>query len=564
MQYKREEAYTPDDNLSTSLRSVIVDPKKYNWDGDKPLKLPLKDTIIYEIHVGNFTSSPSSKCQHPGKFLGMTEKISYLKSLGITAVELMPVFDFKTGSEKNVWGYGSINFFTPDGTYCVTTDHSKNIDEFRDMVKKFHKAGIEVYLDVVFGYTNEVDGSGPTLCFKGFDNTIYYLLKNDDKSVYLDFSGCGNTLNCNHPVVSKFILDALEYWVSEMHVDGFRFDEASLLGRDENGNLTHYPHLLWNIDLSEKLADTKIFAEPWDAAGAYLVGKFPGYRYIEWNGRYRDDMRRFVRGDTGMAKTAAIRLAGSPDIYNSSDHCPLNSLNFVTAHDGFTLNDLVSYNQKHNEVNDENNTDGLDENYSWNCGVEGETSDRNIVRLRVKQIKNYIVLLMLSKGIPLITMGDEVARTQKGNNNAYCHNSELTWFDWNLVDKNLQVLEFMKSLIKFRKDNAELFNFDDFGLLDQSKNGLVFSNRMLDPKGLEDESNKCLSYTIKDKIHVMINVDNVGQVFNIPAIKNKKWYLTINTNQPGIASSTTSREKEVLDLENFYVENHSIVVLRSK
>ncbi len=563
--WQRNNALDQEDNLKTSLRSAIINTKNYNWEGDRPLNLPLEETIIYEMHVGNFTKSPTSGCKYPGKFRGVIEKIPYLKSLGITAVELMPVFDFGTSDEKNVWGYGTTGFFAPESRYCITPNRASHVNEFRDLVKALHKAGIEVILDVVFGYTPEGTEGGPTYCFRGFDNSIYYHLSPENKQYYMNYSGCGNTLNSNHPVVAKFIKDCLEYWVEEMHVDGFRFDEASILSRDENGNVLSYPTVLWNIDLSEKLSKTKIFAEPWDAAGAYLVGRFPGYRFVEWNGKYRDEIRRFVRGDTGLVPTITGRITGSADLYQHSDRLPLNSLNFITAHDGFTMYDLVSYNQKQNHANGENNNDGIDNNYSWNCGMEGETDDQNIMKFRFKQIKNFITLLFLSKGIPMITMGDEIARTQKGNNNTYCQDNDISWFNWEMVNSNGALLDFFKRTIKFRKKHKFFYDNDSFTNAD--KNGwpeIAFHGCQLNSPGWDNTNSRVISFTLIGKIHIMINMDDKGLLFDIPEIKDKLWYMAINTDEDGIGVYLDGQELAMPDCKSIYVENKSIIVLVAK
>ena len=409
----------------------------------------MNHTIIYELHVRGFTKSKSSKLKNAGTFLGLIEKIPYLKELGITAVELLPIFEFDEMSElpyapgsnlNNFWGYNTVSFFSPNSDFCVTPSEGTHVNEFRDMVKALHKAGIEVILDIVFNHTYEGNESGPVISFKGIDNTIYYML--DDTGNYLDFSGCGNSVNCNHPIVSKFIMDCLRYWVIEMHVDGFRFDEASVLSRDEDGKPMKYPPILWLIELNEFLGNTKIIAEAWDAGGLYQVGSFPGYRWAEWNGRFRDDVRRFVRGEAGLVKEIAFKIVGSADLYKHTEHLPGNSINFITAHDGFTMNDLVSYNDKHNMENGEGGKDGSNDNFSWNCGEEGPSQDQDIEKLRNRMIKNHAVILLLSQGVPMILAGDEVRRTQKGNNNAYCQDNEISWFDWDLAKKTVQCFVF--------------------------------------------------------------------------------------------------------------------------
>lgn len=563
--WKKEDALHGEDNIKTSLRGAIIDTDNYNWQGDKPLDLPIEETIVYELHIGNFTKSPTSGVKYAGKFKGLIEKIPYLKSLGVNAVELMPVFDFDVNDGKNVWGYGTTGFFAPESTYCITPNKASHVREFRDMMRAFHKAGIEVILDVVFGYTPEGNENGPTFCFKGLDNSIYYHLSPQDHQYYMNYSGCGNTINSNHPVVAKFIKDCLEYWVREMHVDGFRFDEASILSRDEYGNTLLYPTVLWNIDLSETLATTKVFAEPWDAGGAYLVGRFPGYRFIEWNGRFRDEMRRFVRGDMGLTPSIAGRITGSADIFQYSDRLPLNSLNFITAHDGFTLYDLVSYNTKHNELNNENNQDGIDNNCSWNCGAEGNTDDHEILKLRFKQMRNFLTLLFLSKGIPMISMGDEVARTQQGNNNSYCQDNEISWFDWKLIETNSALLQFVRQIIRFRKKHRFFYDNESFSRAD--KNGwpeIAFHGCKLNEPGWDNAGSRVLSFTLRQSIHIMINMDDTGLIFEIPTGQKGKWYLTVNTNDDGVGVFIDGEELELPDSQNIYVEKKSIIVLVAK
>ena len=447
-----------------SLRAVVL-AGDYDWEGDTPLHLPGEQMIVYEMHVGGFTRHASSGVDCPGTFLGVIEKIPYLQSLGITHVELMPVmaFDVQDVPEgvwnkglTNYWGYSTHSFFAPHPGYCVSPGGCTHRDEFRDMVKALHRAGIGVILDVVFNHTAEGGRGGPVMNFKGFGNETFYLLDNNDKDNYLDFTGCGNTVNANHPMVARYIIECLEYWVREMHVDGFRFDLASALARDENGQPMHNPPLLWGIELSDVLAHTKIIAEAWDAAGLYQVGAFPGYRWMEWNGRYRDSLRRFVRGDPGIMGEVASRVAGSSDLYQANLRLPINSVNFITCHDGFTLWDLVSYEQKRNEANGEESRDGCDNNLSWNCGIEGETDNPDVLALRRRQAKNFFGLLFLSQGVPMLLAGDEVLRTQDGNNNVWCQDNEIGWFDWGSVERNADMLRFVRELIALRKRHPSL------------------------------------------------------------------------------------------------------------
>lgn len=442
-------------NLAAAMKSVVVDPAAYDWEGDIPLRLPSVRTIVYEMHIRGFTRHPNSGINEKtrGTYLGLTQKIPYLQELGVTAVELLPVFQFDAQDCPpgviNYWGYQPVSFFAPHQAYSSRQDPIGPVDEFRDMVKALHRAGIEVILDVVFNHTTEGDSNGPTLCLRGVDNSAYYILL-EDRSRYANYTGCGNTLNSNHPIVRRMILDSLRYWVEVMHVDGFRFDLASILTRDSSGNMMANPPLLWDIESDPYLAGTKIIAEAWDAAGLYQVGSFVGDSWREWNGRFRDDVRSFLRGEEGYVRRFADRLSGSIEIYGHEGREAEQSINFITCHDGFTLNDLVSYNQKHNEVNNDNNRDGADDNRSWNCGIEGATDDPEIEKLRNRQVKNFLTVTLMSLGLPMITMGDEVRRTQLGNNNAYCHDDESTWFDWNLLNKHPDVQRFVQLIIHRR------------------------------------------------------------------------------------------------------------------
>jgi glycogen operon protein len=453
--YSREASQEKGVNTATAMKSVVVDPRLYDWEGDKPLKRPSSQTIVYEMHVKGFTRHPSSGVSEGtrGTFSGLIERIPYLRDLGISAVELLPIFQFDAQDcppgRVNYWGYAPVSFFAPHRAYSSRQDSLGPTEEFRDMVKALHQAGIEVILDVVFNHTAEGDHRGPTLSFRGLDNNSYYILESD-RSRYANYSGTGNTLNANHPIVRRMIVDSLRYWVEEMHVDGFRFDLASILARDSTGHVSSNPPVLWDIESDPALAGTKVIAEAWDAAGLYQVGSFIGDSWKEWNGRFRDDVRSFFRGEPGSLPRFADRMLGSSEIYRHKQREAEQSINFVTCHDGFTLNDLVSYSQKHNEANGEDNRDGGDDNRSWNCGVEGPTCDPEIERLRNRQVKNFLTVTLLSLGLPMFLMGDEVRRTQHGNNNAYCQDDETNWFDWGLVTKHADVHRFAKLLIARR------------------------------------------------------------------------------------------------------------------
>lgn len=569
-------------NLSQSMRSVVTDLDNYDWEGDEPLNRPINQTIIYEMHVGGFTKSKSSGCRFPGTFSAVAEKIPYLKKLGITAVELMPVFDFdETQIFKKLpngeylhdfWGYNTLSFFAPHSGYCYSPLEGSHAREFRDMVKALHKAKIEVILDVVFSHTGESNHEGPTINFRGFDNSIYYYLVPDDKNFYMDYSGCGNTLNCNHPIVQKFILDCLEFWVEKMHVDGFRFDEASILSRGEDGSPMQHPPVLWQIELSEKLSKTKILAEAWDAAGLYQVGYFPGYRFGEWNGRFRDDIRKFLRGDERLANTIASRISGSSDIYQSSGRLPINSVNFITSHDGFTLNDLVSFNGKHNEANGEESRDGINENYSNNYGFEGETTDGEIQRFRDKMIKNFAAILLLSRGVPMILYGDEIKRTQKGNNNAYCQDNEISYFNWEKINQEKGMLRFFSKMIKFRRKHKSLCLKHFFsgkmnlrGLSDISWHGVK-----LNSPGWDNPQCRVLSFTLgsfadEEDIHAIINMDDRDLEFELPNVMRRRWFKAVDTSADSPNDIMDfGKETWLMDQDKFLAKSKSVIVLISK
>jgi glycogen operon protein len=449
--YSREAARHPGDNCATAMKSVVVNPSTYDWEGDTPLRRPSSRTIIYELHVRGFTRHPSSGLKEHlrGTYAGLIEKIPYLKELGITAVELLPVFQFDPQDcppdRVNYWGYAPVSFFAPHQAYSSRQDPLSPVDEFRDMVKALHREGLEVILDVVFNHTAEVDHTGPTLNLRGLDNPVYYLLE-ADPARYANFSGTGNTLNANHPIVRRLIVDSLRYWVETMHVDGFRFDLASILARDPAGKVMPHPPVLWDIESDPVLAGTKLIAEAWDAAGLYQVGSFIGDSWKEWNGRFRDDVRSFFRGEEGFVRRLADRFLGSPEIYGHEEREAEQTVNYVTCHDGFTLNDLVSYNQKHNELNGEDNRDGANDNRSWNCGAEGPGAGPAIERLRERQIKNFLTVTFLSLGVPMLLMGDEARRSQRGNNNAYCQDNETSWFDWDLVSQHAGLHRFVQLL----------------------------------------------------------------------------------------------------------------------
>lgn len=447
-------------------KCIVIDDTDFDWQGVAPPRHHLADSVIYEVHVKGLTAHPSSQVARPGTYLGLLEKIPYLKSLGVTAVELLPIHEFDNLDYVrhnpltnellcNYWGYNPHSYFCPHSLYAWGNRVGDPVREFKTMVRELHRNGIEVILDVVYNHTAEGNHLGPTINFRGIDNRIYYHLAGH-RDHYKDFSGCGNSLNANHPAVAQMILDSLRYWVEHMHVDGFRFDLASVLSRDRHGHLSASPFVLEAIAEDPVLRDTKIIAEAWDAAGAYQVGSFPGGRWAEWNGKYRDDVRQFWRGDPGKTGAFATRLTGSSDLYEPSGRNPYHSINFITSHDGFTLNDLVSYNHKHNEANGEENRDGDNNNHSFNFGEEGPTSNPVIEQLRGRQVKNLIASLMLSQGVPMILGGDEFRRTQGGNNNAYCQDNEVSWFDWSFLKQYHEHFRFVRALVHFRRRHPVL------------------------------------------------------------------------------------------------------------
>ncbi|MCA9217089.1 MAG: glycogen debranching protein GlgX [Planctomycetales bacterium] len=537
-----------DDGIVRPPKCVVMDDY-FDWEGDRHLKRDLSDTVIYEMHVRGFTQDESSGVEHPGTYLGVIEKIPYLKSLGVTAVELMPVHEFPINDmngqlldRPNYWGYDTMAFFSPHRGYAAGRDPGAQVREFKQMVKSLHQAGIEVILDVVYNHTCEGNELGPTLSFKGLENSVYYMLEQGGH-YYKNFSGCGNTVNGNHPIVREMIFHSLRYWVHNFHVDGFRFDLASILSRDRGGHLVPNPPLVEAIAEDPLLADTKIIAEAWDAAGAYQVGSFGGERWAEWNGLYRDDLRRFWRGDPGMLGAMATRLAGSSDLYEPGGRRPYHSINFITSHDGFPLNDLVSYNDKHNEVNGEGNRDGDNNNLSYNHGVEGPTRHPGIQKIRKQQIKNMYASLLLSQGVPMILSGDECRRTQHGNNNAYCQDNEISWFDWSLVKQHEELLRFCRSLIHFRRSqptlrrkfffsgeqiHSELSDINWYSKLGTAINWKYDDRAMICLKTAPDEHEDPTGEG-RDVL-LLINNGHESQQFILPAIaKSTKWHLVFDT-----------------------------------
>jgi len=516
----------------------VIHTHPFDWGTDTQLKIPMQDLVIYEMHVRAFTKHHSSKVKHPGTFLGVIEKIPYLKKLGINAIELLPIFEFNECENAftnpqtkerlwNFWGYSTINFFSATNRYATSDGYFSVIDEFKTMVKELHKHGIEVILDVVYNHTAEGNENGSTYSFRGIDNPIYYMLNADGQ--YLNFSGCGNTFNCNQPVVARLILDSLRYWTSEMHVDGFRFDLASILTRDPTGKPLSEPPLVHMITHDPILADVKLIAEAWDAGGLYQVGSFPGEgQWAEWNGKYRDVVRKFIKGTDGQIGAFARALSGSDDLYGASGQ-PANSINFITAHDGFTLRDLVSYQVKHNEANGENNKDGFDYNDSWNCGQEGETKNHKIIALRERQMRNFLVALFCSLGTPMILMGDEYGHTRHGNNNTWGQDNDLNWFLWNELEKNHHFFHFVSKIIHFRAREPLLRRLEFLRNEDVEWHGIA------PLKADWGTNSKFLAYTLKDtqkQHHLYIAFNAHFETLHVtlpPPPEYKKWYRIIDT-----------------------------------
>ncbi len=565
---------SPQRPQKNNRRTLIVDDE-FDWEGDQPLNIPMADSIIYELHVRGYTRHSSSNVHHPGTFLGLTEKIPYLKALGVTAIELLPINEFEEFENRyhpetgeplvNFWGYNSIGFFAPKASFAYSGRNSNQVREFKTMVKAFHNAGMEIILDIVFNHTAEGNENGPVYNFKGLDEDIYYL--KDSAGHFQNYSGCGNTMNCNHPIVRDLILDCLRYWVTEMHVDGFRFDLASILGRGQDGEVLANPPLLERIAFDPVLANTKIIAEAWDAAGLYQVGCFPSWgRWAEWNGKFRDDIRRFVKGDTDSVGVLASRLSGSADLYEDDGRAPFHGINFITSHDGFTLADLVSYNEKHNEANGEYNRDGTNDNASWNCGAEGLTDDNQTTALRLKQQKNFAALLLLSHGVPMLLGGDEFGRTQMGNNNAYCHDNEISWVNWELPEKNIDLLRFFRLCIEFRKAHSSLrpvkYNGHGENSYEMSWHGVKLNQ----PDWSKNSHSLGLLFSAApddQDIYIIVNAYWEALEFELPNLYTGEiWHLAIDTSKKSPNDvNALGKEKVVENQQKYLVQERSVVVL---
>lgn len=547
-------------NLSHGYRGRVVQ-NNFDWGHTPQIQSPMEDTIIYELHVRGFTQDPSSGCEFPGTFRGLQEKIPYLKELGINTVELMPIFEFDEMRDARLvdenllldyWGYNSVSFFAPNSSYASVDELNKEGMELKRLIKSFHDHDIDVILDVVFNHTAEGNELGPCFSFKGFDNNIYYMLTPNGE--YYNFSGCGNTLNCNHPVVRELILDCLRYWVTDYRVDGFRFDLASILGRNEDGSPMSQPPLLQSLAFDPILGNVKLIAEAWDAGGLYQVGSFPSWRrWAEWNGKYRDDMRQFLKGDRNMVWNAFQRMKGSLDLYDPQYRGENASVNFLTCHDGFTLNDLYSYNAKHNEANGWNNTDGTDSNYSWNCGVEGETDNPDVLSLRKKMMKNAAAVLFCSRGTPMFLAGDEFGNTQYGNNNPYCQDNEISWLDWSLLEMNRDLFEFFQYMIAFRKEHDILrrnLSNSMLGFPQISEHGVIPWN----PDYSEDSHVICVLFSgwniekrVEDTVYVAVNAYWRTISINLPEIPETwGWYVAVNT---GDSNKNIFEDKEMPEVE---------------
>jgi glycogen operon protein len=550
----------------------------FDWEGEGPLEIAPEDLVIYEAHVRGFTRSESSGCKHPGSYAALVEKIPYLKELGINAIELMPIYEFdefensrlhpNTGERLyNFWGYSTVGFFAPKAGYAATGRFGMQVDEFKQLVKSLHKAGIEVILDVVFNHTAEGNDQGPTLSFKGLDNKTYYMLT--PEGYYFNFSGTGNTLNCNNPVVRSLVLDCLRYWASEYHIDGFRFDLASILGRDPWGAPLSNPPLLESLAFDPILSSCKLIAEAWDAGGLYQVGSFPAFgRWGEWNGKYRDCARRYLKGDEGMVGELAQRVQGSPDLYRHSGRSPATSVNFITCHDGFTLADLVSFNGKHNDANGEGNRDGGDDNHSWNCGAEGWSDEPSILALRKRQMMNAMAILLTSRGIPMILMGDEFGRSQHGNNNAYCLDSVISWVDWSLLESNADLHRVVKALIHFRKGHPALRvnNFD--GIPNEHLPCCSFHGNQPWQPDWSDQSRQ-LAWMMAarepnnplstDIVYVATNMAHYASWFTLPdPPPTYQWRLCFNT---GDGTQPVHHDQAVFEESGLLLGERSVVIL---
>ena len=573
--YDRLAAARPGDNCPACLRSVVVDPQDFDWENDTPLGPPNRRGLIYEMHVGGFTSDPA--CGVPqekrGTYAGLVEKIPYLDDLGVTAVELLPVQAFDPqdapAGRTNYWGYSTLGFFAPHPLYSSDRSALGPLHEFRTMVKALHRAQIRVILDVVYNHTAEGGADGPLLSFKGLDNRAYYILAKD-RSRYADYTGCGNTFNGNHPVARRLILDSLRYWAEHMHVDGFRFDLASALTRDKHGEPLLRPPLILDIQSEPSLAGADLIAEAWDATGLHQVGSFPGRRFSTWNGPFRDSVRRFLRGDEATIETLMARLVGSSDLFSSESDRPSRGINFVTCHDGFTLADLVAYNRKHNQNNGEENRDGSDNNLSWNSGVEGPTPAPAVHEVRRRQIRNLLSLLFLSHGRPMLWMGDEVGRTQRGNNNAYCQDNPLGWFRWADVERNADLLRFVRELARLAGANAQLNEDRFWRATSAAEAGDISWHGVEVGKPDWTPASHSLAWTLEgerpaDRLHVMANAWWRDLAFELPDLPpGLRWHRVLDTSRPSPADIECGPQAPAVAASPLVVGWHSVVALQAR
>ena len=579
--WNRQRAISHPGGTGHSLRAMVSTNSELT-PRESALTPSLGGAVIYELHVGGFTQHPSSEVQYPGTFLGLIEKIPYLKELGVTHVELLPVIAFddqdvppavQAQNLRNYWGYSPHSFYSPHPHYCVKPDHGTHQSEFRQLVDALHSAGIRVILDVVFNHTAEGGANGPVINFKGFANEVFYILDPANRHCYRDYSGCGNTVSCNHPIVTRFIVNCLEWWVEQMGVDGFRFDLASVFVRGEDGTPLANPPLPWNIELSRTLARLPLIAEAWDASGLYHVGAFPGLSWTEWNGRYRDVIRRFMRGDRGIIGQVATCIGGSSDLYADDGRLPENSINFITCHDGFTLRDLVSYNYKHNEDNGEDNRDGTNDNLSWNCGVEGETDNPEVMAVRRRQAKNFIAILMISRGVPMLLAGDEVLRTQRGNNNTWCQNNELSWFDWRLVETEREMLEFVRGMIALRRRHPNLTSNDFYtgkALPDRNVPDIVWHGLRLKEPAWHDGNCQFLAFTIagltanEPDLHVILNMADAAVDVSLPSLPGREWFTIVDTADTVTTGVLPQKDQRPLLTSSWQVQPRSVVIFEAR
>jgi isoamylase len=579
--WNRRQAIGHPGSSGNSLRAMVTTGTESTLHRS-PLTPSLSGAVIYELHAGAFTQHPSSEVKYPGTFLGLIEKIPYLQELGVTHVELLPVMAFddqdvppavEALNLRNYWGYSTHSFYSPHPHYCVRPGQGTHQSEFRELVDALHSAGIRVILDVVFNHTAEGGSDGPVINFKGFANDVFYILDPRDRHRYLNYSGCGNTFNCNHPIVTRFIVSCLEWWVEQMGVDGFRFDLASVFVRGEDGTPLANPPLPWNIELSRTLARLPLIAEAWDASGLYHVGAFPGLSWTEWNGRYRDVIRRFIRGDRGIIGQVATCIGGSSDLYADDGRLPENSINFITCHDGFTLRDLVSYNYKHNEDNGEDNRDGTNDNVSWNCGFEGETDDPGVIALRQRQAKNFIAILMVSRGVPMLLAGDEVLRTQHGNNNTWCQNNELSWFDWRLVETERDMLEFVRGMIALRRRHPNLTSnafYTGKPISGRNIPDIVWHGVRLNEPAWHDGNCQFLAFTIagltanEPDLHVILNLADATADASLPSLPGREWFPVVDTADTGTTGVLPSKDQRRVLTLVWHVQPRSVVIFEGR